>query len=273
MKKFFLIFITITGLSWAGYRYVYLPHVLRWVGEFSITNKDRIQREAVLKITEPESQSQALAQLVEAYRNAQILINHQKPWAGQLWLEIERIVFSHQDRARHKEKIKNIFDGDELAYQKIFLWPYYSKSAVEQSSEKMRMQEFNHISTMLISQLQLSGSRLRIPQASSKKLVVRDHVVTWSDFAKPGESTSAKPGNESSTPVSDELLLRIQNELLTKRRDLSLLQNQFFQVDDCWVFVMKILLQPHGKEFYVDILQPVSLEEWLKIEQARVPVF
>jgi hypothetical protein len=124
--------IAVLGLTGFGvYRAFYKDRVIATVGDYEITQKDKVLRDQIQQIFYPQDpHSYGLDQLTTAYTYAQILKNNGHEITEHLLRAEDMRINKNTKAPEVLKKIRDLFKGDDEAYQKVFILPTYAERTI-----------------------------------------------------------------------------------------------------------------------------------------------
>lgn len=291
--------IAVLGMTCFGlYRAFYHDRTIATVGEYKITEKDKILRDQIQQVFYPKDpNSYGLDQLVTAFTYAQILKNNGHEITEHL-LRAEDMRINQNTKAPEVlQKIRALFKGDEEAYKKVFLLPtyaertiyydFFSKSPKAQESSLAKVRDFLSLLEQTKRPLQDLASESNL--MFKKFTLSKEKGLEWEQEARKKQKNDAK--NPGIIDMSAQAPAEIRNHVDQKFQGKALESAQFWidnvlnnmkpgevlqspvDYEETWLVVKYV--KPLGKaKFQMEavFIPKNNYQQWLDAETAKIQV-
>ena len=292
--------IAVLGLAGFGlYRAFYHDRVIATVGDYEITQKDKVLRDQIQRVFYPQDpHSYGLDQLVNAFSYAQILKNNGHEITEHL-LRAEDMRINQNTKAPEVlRKIRALFKGDEEAYKKVFVLPTYAERTIyydffsknpkaqERSLAKVRkfLDELNNTQTSLQDQARASDLVFK------KFTLSKEKGIEWEKETRSKDRGDA-PGSPGIIDMSTQAPAEIRDHVDQELQGKSLESAQFWvdnvikymkpgevfqspvDYEDTWLVVKYVKLLGKGKFQLEAVFIPKdNYQQWLDAEMAKLRI-
>jgi len=301
-KKRILIALGIAVLGLAGfglYRAFYKDRVIATVGDYEITQKDKTLRDQIQHVFYPKDpHSYGLDQLTTAFTYAQILKNNGHEVTEHLLRAEDMRINKNTKAPEVLKKIRDLFKGDDEAYQKVFILPtyaertiyydFFTKNPKAQERSLGRVREF-------LSELEKTKSSLQDLAKKSdlifKKFTLsKEKGIEW-EKETPAKKTGGAPEKPGLIDMSVQAPAEIRNHVAQELQGKSLESAQFWvdnvikymkpgevfqspvDYEEAWLVVKYVKLLGKGKFQLEAVFIPKdNYQQWLEAETAKIRV-